>query len=266
MKVAFVQAKPSSDKSHNLLSAKNYIKKAKETLADLIVFPEVYMAHVSNSDAVTRADVAETVEGSFVQELASAAAANQMHVVCGMYESEAGESYRAYNTVVFINKKGKVIHKQRKTHLYDAFKVKESDRIIPSSNSFKIVETDLAKVGIMICYELRFPEVARELVLQGADILIVPTAWASGIMKEHHWKTLLQARAIENTVYVVGVDQIGNNNIGNSMVVDPMGFITAGIPEEEGLRTVEIDLDRKQRVQDKLPSIQHRRPDLYVNL
>lgn len=265
MKIAIVQSKPSTDKSDNLSKALDYIKEAQEEKVDFIVFPEVFMVHVTNSGNVTRADVAETVEGDFVKELAWAAKKNQMYVMCGMYEAKDGESYRAYNTVVLINKEGKVVHKQRKTHLYDAFTVKESDRIIRGSNPFEVVETEFGKVGIMICYELRFPEVARELTLQGADILIVPTAWASGNMKEHHWQTLLQARAIENTIYVAGVDQVGNNNVGNSMIIDPMGFISAGIAEEEGMRFAKINLDRQKRVRDKLPSIKHRRPELYVH-
>lgn len=114
-----------------------------------------------------------------------------MKLTRGIYELEKEEKYRSYNTIVFIDDKGDLIYKQRKTHLYDAFKAKESKKTIPSANPFEVIETKFGKIGLINCYEIRFPEIARKLVLKGADILVVPTAWISGIMKEVHWQVLL---------------------------------------------------------------------------
>lgn len=266
MKIAIAQLKASPDKNINLTKAKDYIREAKTRGADLIVFPEGYMAYVPQSSKEGAAGIAEPLDGPFVTKLAEEAKSNQLHIVCGVYELKSDEDYRAYNTAVIIGSDGELISSYRKTHLFDAFERKESNKVVPSTNSFKVINTSMGKIGIMICYEIRFPEIARILALQGADMIITPTAWAAGLMKEHHWRTLLTSRAIENTIYVVGAGQVGNNNSGNSMVIDPMGIAVASAGEEESLIIAKIDLERIRRVREKLPSMSHRKPDLYKAL
>jgi len=96
-------------------------------------------------------------------------------------------------------------------------------------------------------------------------VIFVPTAWKDGVLKEHHWKTLLQARAIENTIFVIGADQIENGNVGNSMIVDPMGVPIAHSGEEESLIISEIDMKRVSEVRYKLPSLEHKKPSSFYD-
>jgi len=117
-----------------------------------------------------------------------------------------------------------------------------------------------------VCYELRFPEISRELALQGADLLLVPTAWVAGPMKEEHFISLVKARALENTLPVCAADQVGNIYAGRSVVFNPMGVALGSLGEEEGLIFSEIDHQQTRRIREKLPCLQHRRPQLYPSL
>lgn len=264
MKVAAVQLKSSSDKFANLQKAEKYIKKAKELGADFVLLPEMYMGFLHPKLGQSRyAEIAEPLDGPFVSGLAECARENQVYVICGIFESKPGENTRAYNTTVFLGRNGELLQSYHKTHLYDAFNYKESDSIIPGIIPQDVIETEFGKVGMMVCYEIRFPEISRRLAMKGADFLFIPAAWVEGVMKEEHWKTLLRARAIENTVYVFAADQIGNNFSGQSMIIDPMGVVKANAGEEETIILSEIDLERIKRVREKLPSVVDRRPEFY---
>ncbi|WHY67709.1 carbon-nitrogen hydrolase family protein [Neobacillus sp. SuZ13] len=263
MKVAIAQLTTSINKTSNLEKALQYIKKAKEKGADFVVIPEFYMVLATPKTGVLPADAAEPLDGPFVSALKEAARDNEIYVVCGMYESKNDDKGRAYNTTVLIDRSGQLLHSYRKTHLYDAFSYKESDTIIPGENQYRVVETEFGKIGLMVCYELRFPEIARQFALQEADVLFVPAGWMAGPMKEDHWQTLIRARAIENTMFVCGADLVGPEFTGRSMIVDPMGVVLASGGEEETLIIAEIDLERIQRVREKLPSVKHRKPEFY---
>lgn len=264
MKVAIAQLSTSTDKILNLNKAKKYIAKAKKEGADFIILPEFFMALATPKSGVLPSEVAEPLDGPFISGLAEAARENNIYVVCGTYESKEDEAGRAFNTTVFISRSGELLHSYRKTHLYDAFSYNESETIIPGDNPFKVIETEFGKIGLIVCYELRFPEITRQFALQGADVLFVPAGWVAGALKEDHWETLLRARAIENTIYVCGTNLTEDIFSGRSMVIDPMGVITASAGEEESLFTVDIDLDRIQRVRKKLPSVVHRKPEFYT--
>ncbi|MEH7082363.1 carbon-nitrogen hydrolase family protein [Neobacillus drentensis] len=263
MKVAIAQLSTSVDKTSNLEKALQYIAKAKEKGADFVVIPEFYMVLATPKTGVLPADAAEPLDGPFVSALKEAARENEIYVVCGMYESKNDDKGRAYNTTVLIDRSGQLLHSYRKTHLYDAFSFKESDTIIPGDNQYKVVETEFGKIGLMVCYELRFPEIARQFALQEADVLFVPAGWMAGPMKEDHWQTLIRARAIENTMFVSGANLVGPEFTGRSMIVDPMGVVIASGGEEETLIIADIDLERIQRVREKLPSVKHRKPEFY---
>ncbi|MCM3766358.1 carbon-nitrogen hydrolase family protein [Neobacillus niacini] len=263
MRVAIAQLSTSVDKAANLEKAIEYIAKAKGMGADFVVIPEFYMALATTKSGVLPAEVAEPLDGHFISALKEAARANEIYVVCGMYESKIDDEQRAYNTTVMINRSGELVQSYRKTHLYDAFSYKESDTIIPGENPYKVVETEFGKIGLMVCYELRFPEIARQFALQEADILIVPAGWMAGPMKEDHWQTLIRARAIENTMFICGANLVGVEFTGRSMIVDPMGVVIASGGEEEGLIVTDIDLERIQRVRQKLPSVRDRKPAFY---
>lgn len=265
MKVAIAQLTSTLDKTQNLQKAVEYVGKAKAAGADFVIFPEMYSAAATPKSGVRPSEVAEPLDGPFVSGLAQAAREQGIYVVCGVYESIEGDQDRAYNTTVFFNRSGELIKAYRKTHLYDAFSYIESDYIAAGNTPYEIIETEFGKIGLIVCYEVRFPEIARQFALQGADLLFVPAGWVAGPMKEDHWETLVRTRAIENTMFVCAADQVGNIFAGRSMIVDPMGVIVASAGEEETLLVAELDLDRIQRVRGKLPSVANRRPELYTN-
>ena len=266
MRVAIAQLSTSIDKSANLEKAIQYISKAKGLGANFVIIPEFFMALATPKSGVLPVDVAEPLDGPFVTRLMEAARQNEIYVVCGLYESKPDDRERAYNTTVLINRSGQLVHSYRKTHLYDAFSYHESDTIIPGDNQYKVVETEFGKIGLMVCYELRFPEIARQFALQEADILLVPAGWVAGPMKEDHWQTLIRARAIENTIFVCGANLVGDIFTGRSVIVDPMGVIQASGGEEEALIVSDIDLTRIQRVREKLPSVKNRKPEFYTTI
>lgn len=263
MKVAIAQLTSSLDKEANLQKAKAFIVQAKEKGADFVLFPEIYMAFVKPGSGVLPADVAEPLDGPFVTELANAAREHAIYVVCGIYETNPAADRRAYNTIVVLDKAGQLVYHYRKTHLYDAFSFQESAAITPGTEPYQVIETEYGKIGVMVCYEVRFPEISRQLALQGADFLFIPAGWVAGAMKEEHWEILVRARAIENTTFICAANQVGNIFTGRSMIVDPMGVIVAGAGEEEGLIVAELDGERVSRVREKLPSVSHRRPEFY---
>ncbi len=263
MKVSLAQVKSSTDKQQNLEKAERYIKQAKESGSDFIVLPEMFMAYVPADSATKPADIAEPLDGPFVSKLKQYAKTNQIYVIFGTYESDSNSNEFAYNTIICLDRSGELLQAYRKTHLYDAFNYKESETIKPGTKSAEVIETEFGKIGIMVCYEIRFPEISRKLVIEGADFIFVPTGWVAGNMKEDHWQTILRARAIENTVYMFGANQVNNMFTGCSMIVDPMGLVIASAGEEETLITTPIDIDRIKRVRSKLPSVKDRRPEFY---
>jgi apolipoprotein N-acyltransferase len=262
VRIAIAQLISNPDKNANLAKAKQYISQAKSMGADLVLIPETFMAYPQKDTPY--AAVAEPVNGPFAAGLAEAARSNGIYVVCGIYEAKDGETVRAYNTTLVFDRTGRLIHSYRKTHLYDAFAYQESKSVIPGDEPLTVFKTEFGKIGLLVCYEMRFPEITRQFVLQGADLLLVPTAWVAGALKEEQFEIMLRARAIENTVYVCAADQVGNIFAGRSMVIDPMGIILASTGEEESIFVADIDMDRIKRVRDKLPCLNHRRPELYT--
>ncbi len=266
MRVGLAQFGATSDKAANLARALEVAAEAGRRGADLLVFPEVYMYRRPADSTIPPAETAEDLDGPFLSAVTRAAAEHQLHLVMGMAERAPGESYRAYNTAVLISPTGKRLAVYRKVHLYDAFKGEESLRIVPGTEPPPVVDTPLGRIGLQICYDVRFPEWSRLLAMQGAEYIVMPTSWVSGPMKAEHWITLVRARAIENTCWMITADQVLPDRIGRSLVVDPMGVIVADGGEEPGLVVVDIDPDRLRRVREKNPALTHRRPDLYEAL
>lgn len=265
----FVLAQMDSDgePAVNLKNAQEAIEKAVASYKpDLMVFPEVFMSHFPiGTDRQTCLSTAQKLDGPFVTGMSALAKKHGIWLVFGMNEkTEAPTDDRNYNTTVILNTEGEIVSTYRKTHLYDAFGYKESDDIKPGDQFFEPVKTPFGKIGLFVCYEVRFPEVARYQASKGADIIIMPTAWIRGDLKSHHFRTLITARAIENTVYMVACDQIGQNCIGESVVVDPMGVPVACGGECVSLIACDIDLERVATVRKKLPAYKDRRPALYT--
>lgn len=262
-KIALAQVSASETKSDNLSRGVELIGAAAKKEASLLVLPEQFMAYVPINDPPSRSvRVAEEVDGEFVGELAREAKRERMHVVVGILEKSKKKD-KVYNTVVMIGPDGNVIATHRKLQLFDAFGYKESRIFEPASDLEGSFETNLGRMGLMTCYELRFPEIARILALQGAELIVVPTAWLAGRMKEDHLHILARARALENTVFVVVASQTGRVFTGRSVIVDPFGVPICDAGEDECLVMSEIEMERVKRVRKKLPSLSHLRGDIY---
>lgn len=227
---------------------------------DLVVLPEA--AHVDFGDGASLRDAAEPTDGPFVGLLAELAAHWRATVVAGMFEQVEGGL--PFNTLVAVQPDGALAATYRKTHLYDAFGYRESDWIgagVPVAVTLDIAGADggTTRVGLSTCYDLRFPEHFRALADAGAHLVLVPAAWLRGPSKEHHWATLLAARAVENTVYVAGAAKSGQRYCGLSRLVDPMGRVVAGTAEQDGTVVGEVDTDRVAEVRAVNPSLANRR-------
>lgn len=205
------------------------------------------------------APVAEPLDGPFVRALAGALAGTGATVLAGMFESAGPD--RAYNTVVALDRTG-LVGCYRKLHLFDAHGWVESDRLATVAlgpEALLVVEVAGLRVGVMTCYDLRFPETARTLVDAGANALILPAAWVAGPAKEDQWTTLVRARAIENTAYVCAAGQTGPYCAGQSLIADPMGTVVAGAGEAPGMAIARLSADRIEAVRAKNPSLANRR-------
>jgi predicted amidohydrolase len=189
---------------------------------DLVVLPEAFARDFGEPGSAL-GPYAEAVTGPFAAELASVAGQRDTTVVAGMFEV-SDDPDRPFNTLLL---RGGAEAEYRKIHLYDSFGYRESDAVSPGALEPVVVDVAGWKVGLMTCYDLRFPELARDLVAAGAEVLVVPAAWVAGPRKVDHWRTLLLARAIENTAYVVAAGQPGPRYTGHSMVVDPLGDVLA---------------------------------------
>jgi predicted amidohydrolase len=253
----------STQKDTNLKSAIEYIRKAKAKKAGLITFPEFLMAYSPLSQTPNElAKIAESVDGEFTSALKKAAKNNAVSVVATIYEKSRIKN-RVYDTALLIDKNGRLSSVYRKLHLYDALGFKESAKLVAGKELVKPVRTSIGSVGMMICYDVRFPEMSRMLALMGANVLVMPSAWVRGENKVEHWQTMVKARAIENGCYVIAPDQIGNIYVGHSMVVDPFGRTVLDMEEREGLEVVVLDSKLVNDVRKKLPLLKNRRRDIY---
>lgn len=207
------------------------------------------------------APLAEPLDGPFVQGLSRLARELGTALVAGMFETCPAEPSRPYNTLVALGADGEVCGSYRKQHLYDAFGYRESDRLSPGdpAEGPTVIRIAGHGVGLLTCYDLRFPELSRLSADGGAELLAVPAAWMRGPAKEDHWTTLLRARAIENTCYVAGAAQNGRHYCGRSMLVDPFGITVAGLGEQDGFCVGEVSADRVAEVRRTNPTLAHRR-------
>lgn len=263
--IAAAQIQSSVLASDSLARAEAAIKVASARGAKLIIFPEIYMAKLAadEMDAPHTRAVSQPLDGPFVRGLQSAARQAGMWVVSGMLETVAWSEDKTYNTTVVIDDQGELVSFYRKTHMFDAFGYKESDAFATGDKIFTPIKTPFGRMGLFVCYELRFPEVARMQAVQGVDFFVIPSGWVNGSMKEVHWRNLITARAIENTSYMFACDKVGHIFLGRSLLVDPMGVVMAEGTEDEGIIYADLDLERLAHVRNKVPSVSHRREELY---
>src|SRR5499427_5653476 len=261
MKIALAQFSAGPDKESNLRRMVGLTAEAAGAGAGVVLFPECSMARLPPD--VGLAPVAEPLDGQFVSELAAAARRHGMAVVAGVYESIPGDDH-VFNTAVVLDAEGARLGAYRKTHLFDAFGYRESDRMRQGDGEALSFIAGGIVFGVEICYDVRFPELSRHLAARGAEVILLPAAWVHGPLKESHWEVLVRARAIENTVYVAATGMAGRPHSGCSMLVDPMGVRVVRAGEVEALVVGEIDLQRLQAVRRVNPSLEHARPEIYA--
>jgi len=241
--------------------------------SDLVVLPELWTG-LGFSEKGLHEKIAEPFPGPTTEMLADKARRYNMFVAGSMYER--GEDGAYYNSVPLISPQGEIIGVYRKTHLFDAPNrtdikggIRESDSISAGGN-LDVYGTNLARIGLSVCSDLRFPEVYREMALNGAEILVCASAFLSP--RFDHWEFFLRARATENQAFVVASGQYGIEPksgigfVGRSMIVDPWGVIVATASDAEDCVTAFIDLDFIQEVRDRYPLMTQRRPELYKTL
>lgn len=257
LKVAMGQFAVSRDSTENLSTCQALILRARQLQADLLVLPEGILARdIADPGLVRRA--AQPLDGPFITGILSASAGCTLTIMFTIHVPAADSDGKVWNTFVVI-RDGQILAGYRKLHLYDAFTMKESANVVPGDQIPPLVEVAGMKLGLMTCYDVRFPELARRLVLDGADALILPAAWVKGPLKEAHWEVLVTARALENTCYVVAVGECGERNIGQSLVVDPLGVPIARGTEGEGLTVADLDPHRIAYARQILPVLTNRR-------
>ncbi|MER6828713.1 carbon-nitrogen hydrolase family protein [Streptosporangium sp. NPDC000563] len=256
-RIALCQIPVAEDPSANLSRVLDSLAEAAAGGAELAIFPEATLTRYGKR--VT--DLAQPLDGPFVTGLAAAAREHGLAVIAGVFEPVEG---RVYNTAVAIGPSGSIEAAYRKIHLFDSFGARESELVAPGDTPV-VVELAGLRVGLVTCYDIRFPELTRALVDLGAEVFAVIAAWGSGPMKEEHWTTLVRARAIENTTWVAAVGQAPNPEardgfgIGRSMLVDPMGVTRTDMGPTPAVQTCEIDSQITIATRNAVPCLEHRR-------
>ena len=260
-RIALAQFEASDDKEENMNTILEFLRQASRKRVALCAFPEFMMFDAPSIRAEQLRSVAEPIGGHFVNTICDAAKKHSIQVVGTFYEKCEFDT-RVFDTAFHCSGTGHIMSYYRKTHLYDALGVLESARFAPGESLPFLYDSAVGKTGLLVCYDLRFPELARGLACAGAHALIAPSAWVAGDQKTEHWKIMNRARAIENGCYVISPDQTGNRYCGHSMVVDPYGRTILEM-ETAGLGIVDVDLDVVEKTRKNMPLIGSRRTDLY---
>jgi predicted amidohydrolase len=257
MRIASGQFAAGTDKEANLSAALRLMDEAAKGGAEFIVMPETSLYATAESSTVLAA-IAEPLDGPFITAIAKRAAELSIGAMIGTIEKNSDGL--PFNASIAIDRTGAIAGTYHKVHLYDALGYVESDGIQPGelTRPFILEYGDL-HVGVFTCYDLRFPESARRVMDEGANVLLLPAMWAAGPGKVDTWTTLVRARAIENTTYIVSANQTGPLATGHSLIVDPTGAIIADAGEEPGVIFADIDATRVDEVRVGVPSLANRR-------
>lgn len=264
-----VQLSSTEDTDRNLETADRLVRVAASRGAELVVLPEKWSA-LGRSEPMRAA--AEPLEGRFVTWARDLARELAIELIAGSILERVEGGGKAANTSVHVGPDGELRAVYRKLHMFDVEvdgrRYSESAHEQPGE---ELVVSRLSagpRVGLSVCYDVRFPELYRALVAAGAEILSIPSAFTLATTRDH-WEILLRARAIENQCFVIAANQIGEHapgmrSGGRSMVVDPWGLVLACAPDSECAIVAELDLDRLREVRRRLPALEHRRPDVYA--
>lgn len=264
MLTAVAQFGPTTDPDENYAAIQRLTVRASNEGAELVVFPEESMLL---AEGLTRslADAVATEWPRFEERMTRLAAQQHVAIIIGGYEPNS--TARPNNTLLAIDSAGAIAARYRKLHLYDAFAYQESSYVTPGTVLPPVVELAGVKVGLLNCYDVRFPEIARHLIELDAKLITISAAWVAGRRKEDHWETLVRARAIENTVWVCGAGSISPDCIGDSLIVDPMGIVRVCVGDElETVAIADISSSRTDSVRHTLPALDNRRINLAMSV
>ncbi|SDB22050.1 carbon-nitrogen hydrolase family protein [Eubacterium oxidoreducens] len=261
--IAVAQIDSGADIQQNISKMCAMTKEAKQNGADLILFPE----HADDLGTGMRKR-AQGLDGKLIETMAKCAAEHEIYLHLGSF-AQKSDCDKPYNTSVLFDRRGNVIASYQKTHLFEVdmkgkTSVKESDTV-SAGNEIVVVDTDFARIGMAICYDLRFPQLFYKMAKQGAQIICLPANFTYDTGKAH-WEILLRARAIETTCYIAAADQIGQKPefraYGHSMIIDPWGDKLAEATDEESIIYAEYDTDRMREIRSSMPSLDNAREDL----
>ncbi|XP_053134783.1 deaminated glutathione amidase [Hemicordylus capensis] len=271
--IAVCQVTSTPDKEHNFACCSQLVRQAAQRGACVVFLPEAF--DFIGSSVEETLSLAEPLEGDHVQRYVSLARECGVWLSLGGFH-ERGKDWestrRIYNCHLLLDPKGALVAAYRKTHLFDVelegrVSLRESAFTNPGPQIVPPVDTPAGKVGLAVCYDLRFPEISLALARDGAEILTYPSAFTT-TTGAAHWEVLLRARAIETQCYVVAAAQTGQHHdrrtsYGHALVVDPWGSVVAQCQEGPGLCLAQIDLAYLRRIREEMPVFRHRRPDLY---
>ncbi len=273
-RIALCQIAGSPDKELNREKAGKYVREAAEAGAQIVCLPEMWSCPYS-SDCFR--DYAEPADGESVRFMAGLARELGIYLIGGtvseLDDSDVSEdgNPRVYNTTFCFDRQGNLIGRHRKVHLFDIdvpgkVRFMESDTL-SAGNEMTILDTEYGKIGVAICYDVRFPEWFMKMALEGAGLVFLPAAFTN-TTGAAHWDIIIRARAIDNQLYFAANAPARDENgvfkaYGHSCIIDPWGQFIAHADEKECIIYGNIDLDYEEDIRNQLPLLKHRRPELY---
>ena len=266
MKFAAVQLAASENVERNVNAAEALIDEAVNKGAQVVALPETWQCISESSEKVLAS--AEPIDGPIIQRMQAKARQHQIYLHCGSINERIPNSVKTYNTTVLLGPTGDPLATYRKIHLYDVDlghnQKYEESALVAGGGETVVSEIGPLTVGLAICYDLRFPELFRDLAIKGAEAVFLPAAFNS-LTGRDHWEILIRARAIENQNYMIAPDIVGGwgtqgkSCYGRSMIVDPWGTVIAQAPDEPAAIVAEIDTDRVGKIRREVPSLANRR-------
>ena len=267
MKVAAIQMPTVKDKMQNIRTAGTYMKKIKAEQPDFVILPEMFCCPYQTQNFPV---YAEEEGGPVWQQLSEYAKQYGIYLIGGSMPEKDAEG-KVYNTSYIFDRQGKQIGKHRKVHLFDidvtgGQTFKESDTLTAGDHD-TVFDTEFGRMGVMLCFDIRFPELARMMVNDGAKAILVPAAF-NMTTGPAHWELSFRTRALDNQIYMIGCapmrdESAGYISWGHSIVTDPWGQVMKQLDEKEGILIEEIDLDREDQIREQLPLLKHRKSEMY---
>ena len=267
IKIAAIQMPTVADKMENVRTVKIYLEKIKDENPDFVILPEMFCCPYQTENFPIYAEK----EGEPVwQQLSGYAKQYGIYLIGGSMPEKDAEG-NVYNTSYIFDREGKQIGKHRKVHLFDidvkgGQTFKESDTLT-AGDSDTVFDTEFGKIGVMLCFDIRFPELSRMMVNDGAKVIFVPAAF-NMTTGPAHWELSFRTRALDNQIYMVGCApardvSAGYISWGHSIVTDPWGRVIDMLDEKKGILLAELDMDYEEQVREELPLLKSRRKDMY---